>query len=238
MKTQVFAYKGALGVKTDLDKGKFLYDPYDKDRVGLCVSLDEIEITQEAIDLINSLPLDTRCYSPFAVYLDYISMIGFWSHFFTGEDIYLNRDCDLTELNKLTPTDIELPKEFIEAVEKFILNNPPPSIETEEENICSETSDMQVLVKWNSNWNSEIDVSGFIILTQEEWDYYLKTVTGNNCISFDIGYDKNMFYLEGKYLLEEITVTRLTDEEADVIIKTIGKSFGFTEFYTEAIELL
>lgn len=94
---------------------------------------------------------------------------------------------------------------------------------------------MQTLVKWSSNWNSEIDVSGFIILTQEEWDYYLKNVTGTWHIQFDIGYDKNMFYLEGKYLLEEITVTRLTEEEANVIIKTIGKSFGCTEFYTEAI---
>ena len=97
---------------------------------------------------------------------------------------------------------------------------------------------MQLLVKWSSNWNSEIDVSGLIILTQKEWDYYLKNVTGTWHIQFDIGYDKNMFYLEGKYLLEEITVTRLTDEEADVIIKTIGKSFGFTEFYTKTIELL
>ena len=97
---------------------------------------------------------------------------------------------------------------------------------------------MKVLVKWSSNWNSEIDVSGLIILTQKEWFKYVERVENNNCISFDIGYDKNMFYLEGKYLLEEITVTRLTDEEADVIIKTIGKSFGFTEFYTKAIELL
>ena len=97
---------------------------------------------------------------------------------------------------------------------------------------------MKVLVKWSSNWNSEIDVSGFIILTQKEWDYYLKNVTGTWHIQFDIGYNKEMYYGRGHYLLEEITTRPLTDEEADVIIKTIGKSFGYTEFYTEAIELL
>lgn len=44
-------------------------------------------------------------------------------------------------------------------------------------------------------------------------------------------------YSEEEDLLEEITVTPLTDEEANAIINTIGKSFGFTEFYTEAVEL-
>lgn len=237
MKTQVFAYKGVLGAKTDLDKGKFLYDPYEKNRVGLDISLDEIEITQEAIDLLNSLPIDTRNFSFFAVYRDCISIIGFWSHFIAGEDLYLNRHCDLTELNKLTPTDIELPKEFVEAVEKWLLDNPPILPEIEQETVFPETSDQQVLVKWNSNWNSKIAVSGFIIITQKEWDYYLKNVTGNNCISFDIGYNKEMYYREGEDLLKEITVTPLTDEEADVIVRTIGKSFGFTEFYTKAVEL-
>ena len=92
---------------------------------------------------------------------------------------------------------------------------------------------MQVLVKWSSNWNGEIDVSGFVIITQEEWDYYLKDVTGTWYIKFEIGYNKEMYYRKGDHLLEEITATPLTEEEADVIITTIGKSYGFTEFYTQ-----
>lgn len=94
-----------------------------------------------------------------------------------------------------------------------------------------------ILVKWSSNWYGEIDVSSFIILTQKEWIEYEDKVLRCEYISFDIGHEKSMFYDNPRNFLEEITVTPLTDEEADVIVRTIGESFGFTKFYTETVEL-
>lgn len=106
-----------------------------------------------------------------------------------------------------------------------------------EEFAFPKTNDLQVLVKQSSKWYGELDVSGFILLTQEEWLRYKEKVLGNEYISFDVGYNKNMFYDNPIHFLKEITITEITDEKANAITNTIGKSFGFTEFYADAVEL-
>lgn len=54
MKTKVFGYKGIIGAETDLKQGVFLNDPMATGQCGCIVSVDELEINQEAIDILRT----------------------------------------------------------------------------------------------------------------------------------------------------------------------------------------
>jgi len=91
----------------------------------------------------------------------------------------------------------------------------------------------KVLLTWNTNWDDEMDISGFIIITQEDWEKYKNEVERQAAggITMYIGSNQWIDYSYGSELLEEITVDFLTDIEVSTIISKIGVSFGFTQFY-------
>ncbi len=85
---------------------------------------------------------------------------------------------------------------------------------------------------WNINWADEMGISGFIIITQEEWNNYKNKVESQvEGITMYIGSNEWIDYSYGSELLEEITVNFLTDIEVSTITSKIGVSFGFTQFY-------
>jgi hypothetical protein len=129
MKTRIFSYKNAIGATTDLDNGIFLNNPKAEGQIGCVVSLDEVEITAEAQSLLQTVPLESGSFGMLMINKSSIALTGFWVHLYIGEDLCLGRDADLSGILALTPTEIELPVEFIEAVDDWIEANPEPEPE-------------------------------------------------------------------------------------------------------------
>lgn len=129
VKTKIFAYKNAIGATTDLDRGIFLNKPKAKGQIGCVVSLDEVEITAEAQTLLQTVPLERGSFGMLMINKSSIALTGFWVHLYIGENLCLGRDADLSGILALTPTEIELPVEFIEAVDDWIEANPEPEPE-------------------------------------------------------------------------------------------------------------
>lgn len=89
----------------------------------------------------------------------------------------------------------------------------------------------KVLVQWDSNWADEMDVTGFVIITQKEASE-LKKKLREKKQSFDlyIGTNEEIEYENGKELLDQLTFTKLKPEEAATLEKHLGDCYGFTDF--------
>lgn len=94
----------------------------------------------------------------------------------------------------------------------------------------------KVIVKWDSNWADEMDISGFTIISEEE-AIALKTRLKERKTSFEIcvGTNEDIDYSSGSDLLDELTFTKISEDEARIIEKRIGDEYGFTHFMS-AIE--
>lgn len=94
----------------------------------------------------------------------------------------------------------------------------------------------KVIVKWDSNWDDEMDISGFTIISEEE-AIALKTRLKERKTGFEIcvGTNEDIDYSSGADLLDELTFTKISDDEARIIEKRIGDEYGFTHFMS-AIE--
>lgn len=115
MKTRVFGYKGVLGATTDLEKGKFLNDPMAIGQCGCIVSIDELEINQEAIDLLRTATVGSDDIAEIMLGKNYICLLGFHKHII---DLEITSSCDKTLLNRLIPTTFDIDPDFINFVEK------------------------------------------------------------------------------------------------------------------------
>lgn len=94
----------------------------------------------------------------------------------------------------------------------------------------------KVLVTWKANWADEMDIEGFKIYTEADWESYkseLKTMTKKFTIG--VGTNEEIDYDHGHELLNQLTVKKLNDDDAKFIKKTFGDEFGFTQF-TEAYQ--
>lgn len=123
MKTKIFAYKGILGAETDLENGVFLNNPKASGQLGCVIPIEEIEITQEAIDLLKKAPREKGSFAPITLMETSIGLLGFQKHLFKGEDLCIGRDCKLSTLDKLTVVDY-IPDDFKQYIdEEEIWNN-------------------------------------------------------------------------------------------------------------------
>jgi hypothetical protein len=84
------------------------------------------------------------------------------------------------------------------------------------------------LVTWESNWDGEMDISGFAILSNKDANQ-IKANLKKIDFSFTIcvGTNEEIDYSSGKDMLREMTFKPLTDEEAVIIKKKLGNVFGF-----------
>ena len=88
-----------------------------------------------------------------------------------------------------------------------------------------------VLLQWDSNWADEMDIYGFSLMEKADWvEYkkYLHDLKGG--FTFYIGTNEEIEYSNGRELLNEITVTEITDKEAATVEKLFGGEGGFTDF--------
>lgn len=88
-----------------------------------------------------------------------------------------------------------------------------------------------ILAKWSGNWADEMDLDGFRVFTQQEWDEY-KTLAlaKEDCFTFCVGTNEEIEYENGQALLNEIKLTELGQLLADTVNELfIGKCkyYGF-----------
>lgn len=114
MKTKVFGYKGRIGAETDLTEGVFLNDPMATGQCGCIVSVDELEINQEAIDLLHTAIIGSDDIADIMLGANHICLLGFHKHLISLE---LTSSCDLTLLDRLIPTVFDVPTDFMEFID-------------------------------------------------------------------------------------------------------------------------
>jgi hypothetical protein len=121
MKSKIFAYKGIVGAETDLENGVFANNPKAEGQIGCVIPIEEIEITQEAIDLIKKAPRESGSFASIMLMDNHIGLLGFHKHVFQGEKLCISRDCKLSTLDKLTVVDYipEDFKQFVDYVTQF-----------------------------------------------------------------------------------------------------------------------
>lgn len=86
------------------------------------------------------------------------------------------------------------------------------------------------LLTYTGNWNDEINVDGFIILTDRKKNTIVRLLKNyNDIVYINNGGDDEIEYDNGSELLEEITIERITKNEIDIVDKFFGKynDFGY-----------
>lgn len=86
---------------------------------------------------------------------------------------------------------------------------------------------MAVLVKFSKDWGDEFDVSGFKIYNSEsDWIEQKGDLSEHSYF-----FGTNEGWDEGEFEEDDFTVEEISNEDAMVIRKTIGNSFGHFPFY-------
>lgn len=94
----------------------------------------------------------------------------------------------------------------------------------------------KVIVKWESNYADEMDISGFVLMDKADaniWKKKIKTIEDQFTIY--VGTNEDIEYGSGEELLSEIKIQNISDAEYEAIINAVGKEFGFTNFL-DAVE--
>lgn len=91
---------------------------------------------------------------------------------------------------------------------------------------------MKYLVTWNSNLAAELNVQGFVVMDEEEWETLQDTLKSKKRTFYiDIGENlDDIEYEDGEQLLDELTSTPINSDEAEFLEKTLGFEFGFCQF--------
>ncbi len=87
------------------------------------------------------------------------------------------------------------------------------------------------LIKYSGNWADEIDVSGYKLMTEDQWNEYLQDFKQkfeeDGEYNFCIGTNEDVEYSSFKGFEAAFKVKDIDDQEAKVLKKHLGESFGF-----------
>jgi hypothetical protein len=94
---------------------------------------------------------------------------------------------------------------------------------------------MKLLVKYDSNWADEMDINGFKVLTNEQWEKYqkdFKKLFKKECYSYYVGTNEEIEYSDFDEFISDFKTSEITDEEAAVIEKLFGNlsTYGYGFF--------
>ena len=83
--------------------------------------------------------------------------------------------------------------------------------------------DDYLLVEWSGNWADEMDLSSFSVMRGEEWNNTVEMLKKQED-EFEkyIGTNEELRYDNGEELLSEFTVSKITKEDYDSVIKLFG----------------
>lgn len=109
----IFEHMGEIGAKSDLKNGRFMNDPEQKNQLGVVVSVDDVEIQPNAVEVIKKFPRENGSFADLMLMGNSIAILEKGIH----APICISRDCDLSTLDKIKTTNKETPRDFIEHVE-------------------------------------------------------------------------------------------------------------------------
>jgi hypothetical protein len=121
MKTQIFAYKGNLGISIDMENGKFINNPTDSGQLGCVVDTTEIQITKEAKELIKRAKREGGSFADLMLTKhtsggSSIGILGF-GKVNMGTDFMIGRDCELSILDDTEEVELQIPEEYKEFID-------------------------------------------------------------------------------------------------------------------------
>lgn len=121
MKTQIFEYKGFIGIVAG---DQFVNDPYDSGQIGFLVNISEIEITQSALDELkkvkkvgNSLA-DLMCYKT-NERARFFGWVGGNQIIFMAQEVYGDRDYTPSLLESQV-VNIDSPEDFKKFIDDIV----------------------------------------------------------------------------------------------------------------------
>lgn len=122
MKTKIFAYNGVLGIDTNVDVEGLINDPKDGHQLGMVIRTDAIEITKEAKEYIKGAERERGSFAPMMLtkHADpsdkfgksSFGIMGFGKSAIKRENITIGRDCEISILEDMIETEIEIPEDF------------------------------------------------------------------------------------------------------------------------------
>ena len=94
---------------------------------------------------------------------------------------------------------------------------------------------MKIFVDWSDNWSDEIDVYGWAIFDESEWEKFaeeLRNIPEDNYpIVHYIGSNQELWYNDYKELMESLSPKTITDEDANAIHRVFGVlGYNFPDF--------
>lgn len=85
----------------------------------------------------------------------------------------------------------------------------------------------KVLIKCKDNWADEMDLEGFSIMDSDAWTKRKESISNiTESFTICVGTNEDIEYRNGNAFLRRLVVKEITDDEANVIIKYLGDSFG------------
>lgn len=122
MKTTVFAYKGIIGIKSDVKSEGLINDPTQPGQLGFVLDASQVEFSPEAIEALKKIKRghgslgDVDCFKSDDGQIVFAFLGGPWAMFDPESGVEAARD---TDFNLLTPTDgVEIPEDFKKAVDE------------------------------------------------------------------------------------------------------------------------
>lgn len=122
MRTKVFAYKGWIGIQSDVNAEGLLNKPLDKGQLGFVVNASFVDISPEALELLKEVPPSGDCIGDVDIFKSEKGTIFSWlggplkmfqPHQISGSNSY--------DASLITDTvDVEIDPAFIEAIDKNI----------------------------------------------------------------------------------------------------------------------
>jgi hypothetical protein len=89
----------------------------------------------------------------------------------------------------------------------------------------------KVIMQWSTNWADEMYIEGFVITNKIESDRWLERISNiRNRFKIYVGTNEDIDYRNGNELIREVTITEISENEANTIIKFFGSSSGHTSF--------
>lgn len=73
------------------------------------------------------------------------------------------------------------------------------------------------LIKYDSNWADEIDIDGFIVLSDELHDNFIEAINRIEYLEFYIGTNEEIIYESPEEILNDLEISDITVEQAKVL---------------------
>lgn len=88
---------------------------------------------------------------------------------------------------------------------------------------------MNILVKWTEDWADEFDMSGFVVITKEEWvDFNSRLETANYPVEAYFGTNEAYEFQNKEEVLAGITTEEVFKEDMQTLTSLFGSKYSNT----------